>query len=51
MFFNWIAAILFIVGVIAVALGITYFPMKELLLAGIIIAGVGVLFSNLFRES
>jgi len=51
MFFNWIAAILFIIGVIAVALGITYFPMNELLLAGIIVAGVGVLFSNLFRES
>jgi len=48
---NWIAAILFIIGVILVALGLTYFPMKELLLAGIIVAGGGILVSNLFRES
>ena len=51
MFINWTGARLFIIGVIAIALGVTYFPMKELLLAGIIIAGGGVLFSNLFKES
>ena len=51
MYVNWLAAILFIVGVIAIALGITYFPMKELLLGGIIVGGAGVLFSNLFKES
>lgn len=47
---NWVAAVLFIIGVILVALAITYVSSKELLLAGIIIAGGGVLFSNLFRE-
>ena len=47
---NWIPAIFFIIGVILAALGITYVPSNELLLAGIIIAGGGVLFSNLFRE-
>ena len=51
MYINWTAAILFIIGVIAIALGATYFPMKGLLLAGIIVAGAGILFSNLFRES
>jgi len=49
--FNWLGAILFIIGIVCIALGVTYFPMKELLLAGIIIAGGGILFSNLFRES
>jgi len=51
MFINWIPAVMFIVGIICIALGVTYFPMKELLLAGIIIAGGGVAFSTLFRET
>ena len=47
---NWIAAILFVIGVILVALGVTYFESNAILLAGIIVAGGGVLCSNLFRE-
>lgn len=47
---NWIAAILFIAGVILAALGITYVPSDALLLAGIIVAGGGLLFSNIFKE-
>lgn len=47
---NWVAAILFMIGVILVALGITYVPSDALLLAGIIVAGGGVLFSSLFRQ-
>jgi len=48
---NWISGILFGIGVIAIALGVSYFPFKELLLAGIIVAGAGMLLSNMFRES
>ena len=48
---NLIAGALFAIGIICVALGLTYFPMKELLLAGIIVGGAGVLLSSLFRES
>ncbi len=47
---NWIAAILFVIGVTLAALGITYVENDVLLLAGIIVAGVGLLFSNLFKE-
>ncbi len=47
---NWIAAILFIAGVTLAALGITYVENDALLLAGIIVAGVGLLFTNLFKE-
>ena len=47
---NWIGVTLFVIGIILIALGITYVPSKALLLAGIIITGVGVLFGNLFRE-
>ncbi len=46
---NWIAAGLFIIGVILAALGLTYVPSSALLLIGIIIAGAGILFSKLFR--
>ena len=51
MYINWIAVVLFTIGIICVALALTYFPMRELLLAGIIVGGGGILFSNLFRES
>ena len=51
MYINWIAAILFVIGVICVALALTYFPINALLLAGIIVGGGGILLSNLFRES
>jgi hypothetical protein len=49
--FNWFGAILFTIGIICIALGVTYFPSRELLLAGIIVGGAGVVFSNLFRTS
>ena len=45
-----IGAVLFMIGIILVALGVTYFPLTPILLAGIIIAGGGVAFSKLFRE-
>jgi len=45
-----IAALLFMIGVILLALNFTFFPMKALLLAGIIIACAGIAFSKLFRE-
>jgi len=48
---NLIGAVMFIVGIICIALGVTYFPFSELLLAGIIIAGGSLAFSTLFRES
>ncbi len=51
MYINWIAAILFLIGTICVALAVTYFPINALLLAGIIVGGGGILLSNLFRES
>ncbi len=47
---NWVAAILFIIGVVLVGLEITRVPSNTLLLAGIIVVGGGVLFSNLFKE-
>ena len=53
MLINWFGAIIFIIGIILIGLGVTYLEsMKEpLLLAGIIIAGAGMMFSSLFRES
>jgi len=45
-----IGEIVFMVGVILIALNFTYFPLTALLLAGIILAGGGVAFSRLFRE-
>lgn len=51
MFINWTAALLFVIGIICVALAVTYLPIQALMLAGIIIAGVGVALSNIFRES
>ena len=50
MVINWLGAILFIVGIILIAVNLTYFPRMELLLAGIIIAGGGLMFSSLFKE-
>ncbi len=47
---NWGPAGLFIVGVVLTALGLTYVPSTNLLLAGIVIAAAGVLFSKLFKE-
>jgi len=44
------AAIIFIIGVILIALELTYFPLTPLLLAGIILAGGGVALSRIFRE-
>ena len=51
--FNWLGAIIFIVGIILIGLSLTYLPefTKPLLLAGIVIAGGGVMFSSLFKES
>jgi hypothetical protein len=51
MYMNWFGAILFIIGIIAIAVGVTYFPMKPLMLGGIVLAGAGVMFSSLFKES
>ena len=51
MYMNWFGAILFIIGIIAIAVGVTYFPMKPLMLGGIVLAGLGVMFSSLFKES
>ena len=48
---NWFGALLFIVGIILIALNFTYFPLTAILLAGIILAGAGVMFSNIFRET
>ena len=45
-----IGAVMFMIGVILIALNFTYFPLTGLLLAGIILAGGGVAFSKLFRE-
>jgi hypothetical protein len=45
-----IGEIVFMIGVILIALALTYFPLTPLLLAGIILAGGGVAFSRLFRE-
>jgi hypothetical protein len=42
--------IIFLIGMILIALNYTFFPMDALLLAGIILAGVGVAFSKIFRE-
>ena len=42
--------VLFLIGMICLALNYTYFPMDALLLAGIILAGLGVAFSKIFRE-
>ncbi len=46
---NKIAAVLFGVGVILVALSLTYARSNALQLVGIIIGGAGILFSKLFR--
>jgi hypothetical protein len=43
-------AVIFMIGIILIALNFTYFPLDALLLAGIILAGLGVAFSKLFRE-
>ena len=48
---NWFGGIIFVIGVICIAVGLTYFPITPLLLAGIIVTGVGLMFSSLFRES
>jgi hypothetical protein len=45
-----VAGIMFMIGIILRALNFTFFPMKALLLAGIIIACAGLAFSKLFRE-
>jgi hypothetical protein len=42
--------VIFMIGIILIALNFTYFPLDALLLAGIILAGLGVAFSKLFRE-
>jgi len=44
------AAIIFIIGVILIALNFTYFAHEALLLVGIILAGGGVALSRIFRE-
>lgn len=45
-----VGAVIFIIGVILIALNFTYFPMAALLLAGIILAGGGIALSKIFRE-
>jgi hypothetical protein len=45
-----VGAVVFMIGIILIALNYTYFPMDALLLAGIILAGGGVAFSKIFRE-
>jgi len=44
------AAVIFIIGVILIALNFTYFAHEALLLVGIILAGGGVALSRIFRE-
>ena len=45
-----VGAVLFMIGIILLAINFTYFPMDALLLAGIILAGLGAAFSKIFRE-
>ena len=47
---NRIAAGLFIIGVILIALSLTYVLSKALLLIGILIGGAGILSSKVFKE-
>jgi len=43
-------AILFMIGIILIAVNFTYFAHEALLLVGIILAGGGIAFSKIFRE-
>ncbi len=44
------AAVVFMIGMICIAVNYTYFPLDALLLIGLILAGGGVAFSKIFRE-